>query len=77
MPSRPFMRFQRAAYRDGGVDLWWYLDTAGLPGFALEDDGAPNAELGRQDRTTPELLETYRDRHYGDVVSLLERRAEK
>lgn len=55
----------------------WLHEEYGTPGFALEDDGAQNSELGREDRTTTGLLDTYRDRHYGGVVSLLERLAEK
>jgi hypothetical protein len=66
----------RWVHSAGSLKTWLQAEY-GVPGFALEDDGAPNSELGRQDRTTPELLGAYRDRHYGGVVSLLERLAER
>lgn len=44
----------------------------GVPGFDLEWDGNPDSQPSHNDRTTPEMLKTYQDRHYRGLVATLE-----
>ena len=45
--------------------------TLGAPGFDLEWDGNPDAKPSHIDKTTPDLLKTYQDRHDRGLVAVL------
>ena len=55
----------------GSLTSWLYRQWK-IPGFDLEWDGEEKSRLSHNDRTTPELLAEYQERHYQALVQLLQ-----
>ena len=62
-----------AGLRDvsGSLPHWVYR-RFGVPAFDLELGPDPDAKACIQDGTTRQMLDTYRERHYGGLVRVLE-----
>ncbi|MEF3304529.1 hypothetical protein [Paenibacillus sp. GYB003] len=58
------------ACSSGSLPTWLYRERS-IPGFDLEWEGEERSKLSHTDRTTPELLNEYRDRHYFGILTLL------
>ena len=69
---RAGLRFGTTA---GSLPAYVYR-TLRVPGFDLEADGNPDGQPAHIDKTTPEILATYQERHYQGLVALLRTCAE-
>lgn len=64
---RAGLRFGASA---GSLPAYAY-HKLGVPGFDLEWDGNPNAQLSHSDKANLEMLKAYQERHYRGLVAML------